>query len=477
MNAKPPPPGLPEASTSAAIAVAALRRGHRSRPRRLRRAAPPAASLKQYHSAIATSVFYFDLGSPTPTWRRSGSRPCSTRRVRRSPSGSRSCSAPCSRASTATRGRTATGRAAGLAEVERRAQAYGLPPIRWPDPFPGNMLFAMRAATFAKEIGRTAVVRARRVPPGVRRRPRPLRARQRLPRRGLVGAPSALAHRRRRPRRDQAAAARGDRARRRPRGQRRAERRRRRRGLLGRRPARGRGAGRRCLDSPAPLSSAADGGRNGEGVGADDRALEARAGARRAGSPRRRRRSRTSCSRRSRLPGALGGGPVPPRALAVAACGRALAEHPRAQRDLPRRPDRGALAGQRRDLARRRRGGGRADDLRRRRQGPAEIEAEIAALAERAREGGLRAPELSGATFTVVDLTGTGVRASAPIVVPGPGGRPDRRRPGCGRRPCGSCSRATRGSRPGRSRRRSSPGSRRCWKQSPSAEAARCRSD
>jgi 2-hydroxychromene-2-carboxylate isomerase len=46
-------------------------------------------------------------------------------------------------------------RDAGLREVERRAQAYGLPPIRWPDPFPGNMLTAMRAATFAKEIGRT----------------------------------------------------------------------------------------------------------------------------------------------------------------------------------------------------------------------------------------------------------------------------------------------------------------------------------
>jgi 2-hydroxychromene-2-carboxylate isomerase len=46
-------------------------------------------------------------------------------------------------------------RAEGLAEVERRAQAYGLPPIRWPEPFPANMLFAMRAATFAKEIGRT----------------------------------------------------------------------------------------------------------------------------------------------------------------------------------------------------------------------------------------------------------------------------------------------------------------------------------
>ena len=47
------------------------------------------------------------------------------------------------------------GRAAGLAECERRASAYGMPPIRWPDPFPGDMLFAMRVATFAKEIGRT----------------------------------------------------------------------------------------------------------------------------------------------------------------------------------------------------------------------------------------------------------------------------------------------------------------------------------
>jgi len=42
----------------------------------------------------------------------------------------------------------------GLREVERRAQSYGLPPIRWPDPFPGNSLFAMRVATFATEIGR-----------------------------------------------------------------------------------------------------------------------------------------------------------------------------------------------------------------------------------------------------------------------------------------------------------------------------------
>ncbi len=46
------------------------------------------------------------------------------------------------------------GRDDGIAECERRAQAYGLPPIRWPDPFPGNTLIAMRTATFARQIGR-----------------------------------------------------------------------------------------------------------------------------------------------------------------------------------------------------------------------------------------------------------------------------------------------------------------------------------
>jgi 2-hydroxychromene-2-carboxylate isomerase len=46
-------------------------------------------------------------------------------------------------------------REAGIAEVERRAAAYGLPPIRWPDPFPANTLTAMRAATYAKQAGRT----------------------------------------------------------------------------------------------------------------------------------------------------------------------------------------------------------------------------------------------------------------------------------------------------------------------------------
>jgi 2-hydroxychromene-2-carboxylate isomerase len=47
------------------------------------------------------------------------------------------------------------GREEGIAEVERRAAAYGLPPLAWPEPWPGNTLLAMRAATFAKQTGRT----------------------------------------------------------------------------------------------------------------------------------------------------------------------------------------------------------------------------------------------------------------------------------------------------------------------------------
>jgi 2-hydroxychromene-2-carboxylate isomerase len=45
-------------------------------------------------------------------------------------------------------------RRAGMAEVKHRAQLYGLPPLHWPDPWPGNYLTAMRAATFADRAGR-----------------------------------------------------------------------------------------------------------------------------------------------------------------------------------------------------------------------------------------------------------------------------------------------------------------------------------
>jgi 2-hydroxychromene-2-carboxylate isomerase len=42
----------------------------------------------------------------------------------------------------------------GMREVERRAAEYGLPAVRWPDPWPHNTLLAMRAATFATSIGK-----------------------------------------------------------------------------------------------------------------------------------------------------------------------------------------------------------------------------------------------------------------------------------------------------------------------------------
>jgi 2-hydroxychromene-2-carboxylate isomerase len=40
-------------------------------------------------------------------------------------------------------------------EVERRARELDLQALRWPDPFPFDSAFAMRAATYAKSIGRT----------------------------------------------------------------------------------------------------------------------------------------------------------------------------------------------------------------------------------------------------------------------------------------------------------------------------------
>jgi 2-hydroxychromene-2-carboxylate isomerase len=45
-------------------------------------------------------------------------------------------------------------RRAGMAEIERRARRYGMPPMRWPDSWPGDYLFLMRAATYAFSVGR-----------------------------------------------------------------------------------------------------------------------------------------------------------------------------------------------------------------------------------------------------------------------------------------------------------------------------------
>jgi 2-hydroxychromene-2-carboxylate isomerase len=44
-------------------------------------------------------------------------------------------------------------RQTGMADIERRARGYGLPPLRWPDPWPTDYLGAMRAATYAFTVG------------------------------------------------------------------------------------------------------------------------------------------------------------------------------------------------------------------------------------------------------------------------------------------------------------------------------------
>jgi 2-hydroxychromene-2-carboxylate isomerase len=49
---------------------------------------------------------------------------------------------------------TTDARQEGMLEVERRAAEYGLPELRWPDPWPGNTLLAMRTATYATSIGK-----------------------------------------------------------------------------------------------------------------------------------------------------------------------------------------------------------------------------------------------------------------------------------------------------------------------------------
>jgi 2-hydroxychromene-2-carboxylate isomerase len=51
--------------------------------------------------------------------------------------------------------RCAEERNIALSAIERAAAAYGLQPLRWPDPFPFDSLSAMRVATYAKQIGRT----------------------------------------------------------------------------------------------------------------------------------------------------------------------------------------------------------------------------------------------------------------------------------------------------------------------------------
>ena len=163
---------------------------------------------------------------------------------------------PVSRASGATRGRNGPGASRGhRASASAAPQAYGLPPIRWPEPFPGNTLFAMRTATFAKEIGRTvsfSLAAFRQAFAAGRDLSEPdnvflAAASSELHPRSLEVAVERDAIKSRLREATDAPATRGRRG---------AERRRRRRGLLGRRPPRGGGRGRR---GRRPLSYVAGG--------------------------------------------------------------------------------------------------------------------------------------------------------------------------------------------------------------------------
>ena len=63
--------------------------------------------------------------------------------------------APCSSWPGDLRGRWAIPNAAGRGwrRCDRRAELYGLAPVRWPEPWPSNYLFAMRACTYAFQVG------------------------------------------------------------------------------------------------------------------------------------------------------------------------------------------------------------------------------------------------------------------------------------------------------------------------------------
>jgi 2-hydroxychromene-2-carboxylate isomerase len=101
-------------------------------------------------AAIDRPVFYYDLGSPyawlaaerinhvlpvVPVW-----RPILLGGIWKQTGGR--CWA------------TTDKRAEGMAEVELRAAEYALTPVKWPEGWPNNTLVAMRAATFAEQIGR-----------------------------------------------------------------------------------------------------------------------------------------------------------------------------------------------------------------------------------------------------------------------------------------------------------------------------------
>jgi 2-hydroxychromene-2-carboxylate isomerase len=110
------------------------------------------ALLVSWPELVPEAVFYFDLGSPFAYLAAERLEDVLPEPVRWQPVSLGALFKLCGRSSWAVG--DPERRQAGIAEVERRAHLYGLPPVRWPDPWPGNYLTAMRAATFADRAGR-----------------------------------------------------------------------------------------------------------------------------------------------------------------------------------------------------------------------------------------------------------------------------------------------------------------------------------
>jgi 2-hydroxychromene-2-carboxylate isomerase len=108
------------------------------------------------------AAFYFDLASPlaylaaervlhtmpvATEW-----QPVLARTLQGTPSGAQASELPAAESFEAFRCRN--DEEIFRLELERRGAELGLQELRWPDPFPFDSAFAMRAATYAKSIGR-----------------------------------------------------------------------------------------------------------------------------------------------------------------------------------------------------------------------------------------------------------------------------------------------------------------------------------
>jgi 2-hydroxychromene-2-carboxylate isomerase len=102
--------------------------------------------------ATGSATFYFDLGSPYAYLTAERLDGALAEPARWQPISLGALFKLNGRGSWALAG--AESRAGGIAEVERRASDYALPPLRWPEGWPSNYLMAMRAATYAFTRGR-----------------------------------------------------------------------------------------------------------------------------------------------------------------------------------------------------------------------------------------------------------------------------------------------------------------------------------